>query len=38
VDEFAIFPHSVGDHEHLLIRIFAMLAADRLRREPRRLG
>jgi hypothetical protein len=34
VDEFRIFPHNVADHEHLMLRIFAMLAADRHRREP----
>lgn len=33
-DEFGIFPHNVGDHEHLMLRIFAMLASDRHRREP----
>jgi hypothetical protein len=38
VEEFAIFPHNVQDHQHLLLRIFAMLAADRHRREPVRVG
>jgi hypothetical protein len=38
VDEFGIFPHNVRDHEHLLLRIFAMLAADRHRREPARVS
>jgi hypothetical protein len=38
VDEFGIFPHNVHDHEHQLLRIFAMLAADRHRREPARVS
>ncbi len=38
VEEFGIFPHNVGDHEELLVRIFAMLAADRHRREPSRIA
>jgi hypothetical protein len=37
-EEFGIFPHNVQDHQHLLLRIFAMLASDRHRREPLRVG
>lgn len=37
-DELAIFPHNVADHEELLVRIFAMLSADRFRRDVTRVG
>lgn len=37
-DDLAIFPHNVADHEELLIRIFAMLSADRLHRDISQAG
>ncbi len=37
-EELAIFPHNVTDHEELLVRIFAMLSADRFQREISRVG
>ncbi|OLC13322.1 MAG: hypothetical protein AUH29_13480 [Candidatus Rokubacteria bacterium 13_1_40CM_69_27] len=36
--EFGVFPHNVADHEELLLRIFAMLSADRHRREQPHAG
>jgi hypothetical protein len=37
-EELAIFPHNVTDHEELLVRIVAMLSADRFRRDISRVG
>jgi hypothetical protein len=36
--ELGIFAHNVADHEQLLLRIFALLLAERGAREPSRLG
>jgi hypothetical protein len=36
--ELGIFAHNVADHEQLLLRIFALLLAERGSREPSRLG
>ncbi len=38
VDEFRIFPHNVDDHEELLLRILAMLSAERSRRSVAGVG